>query len=134
MGHRGNVAYQFTRPLVKNLVVPIQKFSQPFCFNWGSSGSPSQQIRTHVCQPPTDSSSNGSSGYLPKSASSSPSLYPRHRPERGRSPTKYTRTPRTSESGAVRSSSAGENVIRSCEERIVIGPRKQRGSERETSP
>jgi hypothetical protein len=50
--------------------------------------------------------------------------------ERGRSPTKYTLIPWTSESRAVRFLSVGENGFCSGEGWIVTSPQKQRGSKR----
>jgi len=117
------------RPVEKNLPVPLQKDCQPPVLISGNSSSPSQLIRTLVCFPPIESSSMGSSGDPPLL-----SLPLRHFPVCGRSPTKYARVPRTSETGAVHSSSARENVIRSWVVRMVIGPRKHRGSETEMSP
>jgi hypothetical protein len=102
----------------------------------GNPGSPSQYICKAEFQLSTDRLSNGSSRSLlaaPAAASSpsSPSPFARHNiQERGLLPTKYTRVPWTSESRAVRSSSAGDNVMPSREGRIVISPRKKRGRER----
>jgi hypothetical protein len=106
------------RPVEKNLPVPLKKDCHPPALISGSSSSPSQLIRTPVCFPPIESSSIGSSGDGPllsssESSSSESTLPLRHFPVCGRSPTKYTRLPRTSETRAVHSSSARENAIRS---------------------
>jgi len=125
-------SYHHIRPLEKNLSAPLRKDVQPSGhLTWGSS-SPSQLIRTLVYFPPTESSSTGSSstsGVSPWSFCCVPPA-----PPRGRSPTKYTREPGTSESNAVHSLSAGENAILSSEVRMVMCPWKRRGRETETSP
>ena len=117
---------QRTLPLVKNLSAPPQNPCQPLGIIIGSSCSPSKLTSTLEYLPLTESSSNESST-VPSLSPLSPSLP--HFPTRGRSPTKYTRRPGTSEIRAVRSSRAGVRAILSSPVRTVIGPRKQRGRE-----
>jgi len=103
----------FSQPDVKNLPKSFQEAFHPPPAGF-ISPSPTLSIRTLVCSPVIKSSSSGSStGLSSSSPSSSSETSLPHCPLRGRSPTKYTRTSGTSASSAVRSSSAGENVMRS---------------------
>jgi hypothetical protein len=124
---------QHTRPLVKNLSAPPQKVCQPEGPISGKSSSPSKLIRTLMNFPPTESSSIGSSSIVSPSTSSLSPQRP-HFPLSGRSPTKYTLMPGTSETSAKQSLSLCENAILSSPVLMVIGPRKQWGSETETPP
>ena len=110
--------YRFSRPLVKNLVLPVEKSPSPFCFiqNLQSSGSPSQRICTPEFKLPTVSLSSDSSGYIHERATpSSPSFlsssFLHNIQERGLSQTKYMRIPAMSESRVVHSSNKGVNLI-----------------------
>src|SRR5258707_11543768 len=118
-----------TRPVAKNLSAPLKNTCQSLGLIIGTSSSPSQLIRTLENLTSTVSSSKRSSTLLP-------SLPSPHLPLRGLAPTKYTRTPGTSEIREACSPSAGERAILSSPApvRMVIGPRKQRGRERNTSP
>jgi hypothetical protein len=103
----------------------------------GRSSSPIQLRRTFLYSPCMRSASCGSSGDRPW-----PLLSPLllllpldHLPSSHSSlRTKKTRSSGMSKSCAVHAPRAGENMTRSLLARMVISPRKQRGSETETSP
>lgn len=129
--HRNLTVHSATREVSRCAHTEVLQAVLLYSGNFGSS-SPSQRIRKAELQYFTVILSNISSANLPAPpAASFPSLSSsRDIQARGLSPTKYTRLPLTSESSAVRSSRAGDNVMSSRELRVVISPRKKRGRER----
>ena len=128
--HRNLTVHSATREVSRCAHTEVLQAVLLYSGNFGSS-SPSQRIRKAELQYFTVILSNISSANLPAPpAASFPSLSSHDIQARGLSPTKYTRLPLTSESSAVRSSSADDNVMSSRELRVVISPRKKRGRER----